>query len=162
MIVIVENGVQYGVIGIDEGYAQAGEFSGTLGTLVLNLATGEGWLMPAVAATDTSTIYLVALASQIGLTSATPRFTYLTQTFNLAGQGDDPPSNVANFNAYTSAVIGQGQTAIVDRNNVARLTIGADRTEWIRTPAKGLMIVFAENSPGQAQAELFPFPSFNP
>jgi hypothetical protein len=141
----------------------AGEFSGTLATLVQNIADpADAWLMPAVANTDTSTIFLAALASQIGVTSAAPRFTYLTQTFNLAGQGDDPPSAIANFNAYTSAVVGQGQGATVDRNAVVRLTIGADRAEWLRTPAKGLMIVFAENSPGAAQAELFPFPAFNP
>jgi hypothetical protein len=86
----------------------------------------------------------------------------LSQTFNLAGEGDDPPSLLGNFNAYTSAVIGQGQSANVARNNVVRLPIGADRNEWLRTPAKGLMIVFAENSPGTSQAGLFPFPAFNP
>jgi hypothetical protein len=162
VIVTTETSAQYGVIGIDEGYVTSGNFSGTLGTLVQNLATGDAYLMPAVANTDTSTIFLVALASQLGLTSASPRFTYLTQTFNLAGQGDDPPSAVANFNAYTSAVIGQGQGATVDRNATVRLPIGADRNEWLRTPAKGLMIVFAENSPGSGQAHLFPFPAFNP
>jgi hypothetical protein len=163
VIVTSESGAQYGVIGIDEGYAQTQSFSGTLGTLVQNLANpNDAWLMPAVANTDTSTIFLLALASQIGLTSATPRFTYLTQTFNLAGQGDDPPSAVANFNAYASAVTGQGQFATIARNDTVRLSIGADRAEWLRTPAKGLMIVFAENSPGAAQAELFPFTAFNP
>ncbi|HMJ53322.1 MAG TPA: hypothetical protein VK540_14645 [Polyangiaceae bacterium] len=51
---------------------------------------------------------------------------------------------------------------MIARNDVVRLTIGADGAEWMRTPTKGLMIVFAENSPGAAQAELFPFPAFNP
>jgi hypothetical protein len=157
-----EAGAQFGVIGIDEGYVQTGEFTGTLATLVQNIATGDAWLMPAIANTDTSTIFLAALASQIGATAAAPRFSYLTQTFNLADQGDDPPSAVANFNAYTSAVIGQGTGALVDRNGTARLAIGADRAEWAQTPAKGLMIVFAENSPGAAQAGLFPFTGFGP
>ena len=163
LIVTAASGAQYGVIGIDEGYAVSGAFSGTLATLVLNLANpDEGWLMPAVANTDTSTIYLLALASQIGVTSAAPRFSYFSQTFNLAGEGDDPPSAVANYNAYTSAVIGQGLGALVDRNATATLAIGVDRTEWLQTPARGLMVVFAENSPGAAQAGLFPFPAFSP
>jgi hypothetical protein len=163
VIVTTEGGAQYGVIGIDEGYITAGEYTGTLATLVQNLADpADAWLNTAIANTDTSTIYLAAFASQLQLTSAAPRFTYLTQTFNLSGQGDDPPSAVANFNAFTSAVTGQGQFAAVDRNAVVRLPIGADRDEWARTPAKGLMIVFAENSPGAAQAELFAFPAFNP
>jgi subtilisin family serine protease len=157
-----EAGAQYAVIGLDQGNVQSGSYNGTVATLVENLATGDAWLMPAVANTDTSTIFLAALASQLGLTAAAPRFTYLSQTFNLAGEGDDPPSLLGNFNAYTSAVIGQGQSANVARNNVVRLPIGADRNEWLRTPAKGLMIVFAENSPGTSQAGLFPFPAFNP
>ena len=162
VMVTAASGAQYGVIGVDEGYAVSGAFNGTLATLVLNIATGEGWLMPAVANTDTSTILLLALASQMGVSSAAPRFTYFSQTFNLAGEGDDPPSAVANYNAYTSAVIGQGLFATVDRNATARLAIGVDRTEWLLTPAKGLMVVFAENSPGSAQAGLFPFPAFGP
>ena len=155
-------GAQYGVIGMDEGYALAEAFNGTLATVVVNLATGDAWLMPAVASTDTSTILLWALGSQLGVTSAAPRFSYFTQTFNLAGEGDDPPSAIASFNAYASAVVGQGQLASVERNGTLRLAIGADRAEWLRTPAKGLMVVFAENSPGAAQAELFPFSAFNP
>ncbi|MET0595373.1 MAG: S8 family serine peptidase, partial [Polyangiaceae bacterium] len=159
VIVTNEAGAQFGVIGIDEGYVQTGEFTGTLGTLVQNLATGDAWLMPAIADTDTSTIFLAALGSQLGLNATTPRLTYLTQTFSLAGTGDDPPSATASFNAYTSSVIGQGTGATVDRNGTSRLTIGADRTEWAKPPAKGLMIVFAENSPGASQAGLFAFPN---
>jgi hypothetical protein len=162
LMITNEAGAKFAVIGIDEGYAQTGSFTGTVGTLVQNMATGDAWLMPAIANTDTSTIFLAALASQLGLTTAAPRFTYLSQTFNLSGEGDDPPSALGNFNAYTSAVVGQGQGAVVDRNSVVRLTIGADRNEWLRTPSKGLMIVFAENSPGASQAGLFPFPAFNP
>jgi len=163
IVVTAESGAQYFVVGIDEGFITAGEYTGTLATFVQNVADpNDAWLMPATANTDTSTIYLAALASQIGLTAAAPRFTYYAQTFNIAGQGDDPPSATANFNAYTSAVIGQGQFATVDRNAVVRLPIGADRDEWLRTPAKGLMVVFAENSPGAAQAELFSFPALNP
>jgi minor extracellular serine protease Vpr len=163
LIVTAESGAQYGVIGIDEGYAVAGAFNGTLATMVLNLADPtQAWLMPAVANTDTSTILLMALASQIGVTSAAPRFTYFSQTFNLAGQGDDPPSAVANYNAYASALVGQGQFATVDRNAITRFAIGVDGTEWQRTPARGLMIVFAENPAGSEQAGLFPFPAFGP
>ena len=118
--------------------------------------------MPAVANNDTSTLFLTALASQMGITSAAPRFTYLSQTFSYLGEGDDPPSEVASFNAYTPAVAGQGSSATVDRNGIARLAIGADRAEWQQTPAKGLMVVFAENSPGAAQAGLFQFPAISP
>jgi hypothetical protein len=104
----------------------------------------------------------VALASQMGVSSAAPRFSYLSQTFSLSGEGDDPPSAVASFNAYTSSVIGHGLNVLVDPNNVVRLAIGVDRTEWQQTPAKGLMVVFAENSPGARQAGLFAFPAFSP
>ena len=163
LVVTSASGAQYAVIGIDEGYAVAGAFNGRLTTLVLNLADPtQGWIMPAVSSTDSGSILLLAFASQIGVTSAAPRFSYFSQTFNLAGEGDDPPSAIANYNAYTSAVIGQGLSAQVDPNTTTSLAIGVDRTEWLQTPAKGLMVVFAENSPGSPQAGLFPFPAFSP
>jgi hypothetical protein len=99
-------------------------------------------------------------ASQLNLSAAKPRFAYLTQTFNFAGQGDDAQSDPATFNAFSSSLLGQGQFTAVNRNQSIKLPIGVDATEFAITPAKGLMVLELENSPGTSQADLLSLRAF--
>ena len=108
--------------------------------------------------TDSGIVYLYALASQVGLSAAAPRFRYLIESYDLFGLSpDDLPPELGQFNAYDSALVGQGQFATLEPNAATRLALGVQRREWTRTPAKGLMVVLAENPAGPAQAELYPF-----
>ncbi len=161
IIVTAENGDQYLVLGIDGGLLEIGDFTGQFATLVVNLTTGDATVMPAYAPTDSGMVYLYALASQIGLSPAAPRFSYFIESYDLFGLSpDDLPDGEGQFNAYDSALVGQGQFAALEPNTTTRLGLAVQRREWALTPAKGLMLVLAENPAGPAQADLFPFDGF--
>jgi minor extracellular serine protease Vpr len=154
-----EAGDQFVVVGADTGLLQGtGEVTGELGTLILNVATGDSVLLPAFAPTDSNMVYLVALGSLLNLTADQPRFAYLVQTSNVVGASDpDAPTDTATFNAFSSALIGQGQFVTVAPNETATVSIAVDPVEWTVTPPKGVMVVFAENAPRPEQeAVLFP------
>lgn len=154
--ITTESGGEYLIIGADRGALETGELSGELATLIVNIATDESVLLPALAATDSSVVYLVALASQLGLTPEQPRFSYYTETFSGADTGDDPASETASFNAYASALVGQGQASNVAPDAVATLRVSVDPKESALTPPRGVMVVFEANAPGPAQASLLP------
>jgi hypothetical protein len=156
VLVTTERGDQYLLIGIDNGLILWGGFSGELGTLVVNLTTGETTLNPAVAPTDSGLVYLYAATSQLGLSADAPRFSYGIAAHDVFGLSpDDVIEEVGSFNAFDSALIGHGQSMSVEPNATVRLPLGVRRSEWALTPPKGLMLVLAENSPGSDQAALF-------
>jgi subtilisin family serine protease len=157
--VIIQNevGDLYGVIGIDRGYITTGSFSGEIATYVLNLQTNAASLLPAVAATDSTTVQLVALSSQLGLSAEKPRFSYFATSYSGREDSPDAPEGVATFNAYASSVIGQGAFETIAPNTRKRVAIGIEPTEFAVTPALGAMVVLAENGPGPSQAALIPF-----
>jgi subtilisin family serine protease len=155
--VVRDDGSEYLVVGVDAGLVEEGVISGELGTLVMNLATGEATLMPAVASPDSGMVYLVALASELGLSAAAPRFSYAIQTSDLHDASPvDAPADVATFNAFQPALLGQAAFEVLGPNTSRTLPFGIHPAAWRRDAAKGLMLVFAENAKGAEQAELFP------
>jgi subtilisin family serine protease len=156
LAVQLENGDVYLVAGIDAGLVQYGAVSGELATLVVNLASGEFTLMPAVAGSDSGVVYLTALASELGLSASAPRFSYAVQVSSLFdASAVDAPAGVATFNAFSPSLAGTGRSLSVDRNGTASVALGLHAKEWARTPAKGFMVVLAENAPGAPQTSLF-------
>jgi minor extracellular serine protease Vpr len=153
--ITTESGAQFLVIGADRGALETGDSSGELATLIVNLATEETVLLPALAPTDSSTVYLFALGSQLGLSADQPRFSYFTETFSGALTGDDPPSEAASFNAYAGALTGLGQAVSLEPDALASVSIGIDPAEWALTPPKGVLVILEANAPGTEQAALF-------
>jgi minor extracellular serine protease Vpr len=158
----LDSGDAYEVVGIDVGLITTGDASGELGTLIINDQTGETALMPALASTDSSLVYLTAPASLLGLSPESPRFSYAVEVGEATGQGAaDAPSETASFNAYTPSLLGLGAFDAIAPGDARSFPIGLRTREWARTPAKGLMVVLAENAPGSAQARLFPLGAGN-
>jgi phage terminase small subunit len=152
----LENGDVYLVAGVDAGLVQYGAVSGELGTLIVNVATNEFTLMPAVAGSDSGVVYLTAFASELGLSPSAPRFSYAVQVSSLFdATAIDAPSGVATFNAFSPSLAGTGQSLSLERNGTASVPLALRPGEWARTPAKGLMVVLAENAPGAPQTALF-------
>jgi hypothetical protein len=155
VIVTNQNGEKFAVIGADAGSLETGDPNGEFATLVVNIATGASTLMPGSAPTDSAVVYVVALASQLGLSVEAPRFTYFTETFNVGGEGEpDPTSEVASFNAYSSALAVKSGLVSLAPDATTTLPVETDATEWALTPPKGLLVVFGENAPGAEQAAL--------
>jgi minor extracellular serine protease Vpr len=152
----------FDVVAVDFGAVTTGSFDGRMGSFVLNLRTGviasTGFL--ASAPTDSSTLLVPFLSSQIpGLTSANPRFSYHAKSFVIFGAGtDDVMPGTVRFNAWNSS-ISQGQFSTVAPGASASNAVRIDTTEWALTPAKGLMIVTADNKSGAKEADLLAVPT---
>ncbi|MEP7308385.1 MAG: S8 family serine peptidase [Acidobacteriota bacterium] len=146
------------VVGIDFGFLTTGAFNGQVAAAVLNLATGAvRATFLAVAPTDANTILLPVLASDLGLTAASPRFSYGAQIFDLLGVSGDFIPSTARFNAFENA-ISTGAYAVVGPGDKAFVPLSLDPAEWSATPALGLMVVSLDNfwAGDHEQAQLIP------
>jgi len=151
-----DDGKLFVVIGVDAGLVQTGTVSGELGTLVLDTQTGATTLMPAVAATDSSVVYLTALASELALSTSSSRFTYALQVTNLVDPtAVDAPAGTARFDAFRSPLDGTGAFQTLAPGATASVPLGVHRKDLTSVPVKGYMVVLPENAPGEAQAALF-------
>lgn len=156
-ILIDTNGdgtADYAVVGIDLGAVTAGSFNGQLASAVFNLTTGDGVInFLADAPTDGSTVLLPLFASDLGLTPASPRFSYSVQVFNLLDGSSAAVPGVARFNAFTPS-ISNAMFVPVAPNASTTVPVSIDGAEWTQTPALGLMVVTQDNRAGAPQARL--------
>ncbi len=117
------------VIGYDIGALTAGSFNGIPGVFVLDIAadalffTGFG----ASAPTDSSTILLPVLASDLGLTSSSREFIYSVTSFSLEGPGADSMSGTAKYDPWRPALTGGFPFVTVNPNQSVKFTIGLRR-----------------------------------
>jgi subtilisin family serine protease len=147
-----------------------GAFNGQIGVIVLNVKTGAGIIrFLATAPTDSSLVLLPTLASDIGVTADSPRFTY--QGFSDFGADDTSPTNdipdqtnTAVFNAFspslTAAVTSPAGGALpitLAPGAGATISLTIDPLEWAETPTDGVMVLTRENpnSGDHTQALLF-------
>lgn len=146
----------FAVVGVDFGAVTAGVFNGVMGAFVFNLAVPGAFSIAffASAPTDSSTILLPVLSTQIGVSPANPRFSYHAESFDLRGvAAADAMPGLAKFNAYTPA-ISNGQFIPVAPGATAMTAVTINTAEWTITPALGLMIVVLDNSAGSVEARL--------
>ena len=108
------------VVGVDFGLLLSPPaFTGEVVAAVFDLTTGDGFVdFDAVAPTDGSTILLPVLSSRLGLSAASPRFSYTVSASDLINGGQDSFANSAKYNAFVSA-ISNGQFVSVAPNATA-------------------------------------------
>jgi minor extracellular serine protease Vpr len=146
----------FAVVGLDFGAVTTGSFDGRMAAFVFNLTTGAAVVdFFASAPTDSSTLLLPVRTSRLpGLSkTANPRFTYHAASFAIFGTGDDVMPGTAKYNAWTSSIT-QGQFSAVAPGASATNAVSIDTTEWAHSPAKGLLVVTADNSSGAKEADL--------
>ena len=150
----------YIVVAIDSGAIRTGSFNGLLEVFFVDLATGDlfasGFL--ASSPTDSSTLLLPVLASDLGLSNSARQFSYSAVSFSLEGPGVDVVTGSAGFNAFKPAIT-TGQFVIVQPNGTGSFAVEVDNGEWKKTPAKGLMVVALDNAAGAPEAQLIPVPA---
>jgi minor extracellular serine protease Vpr len=174
----------FAVIAADLGALQGNVFAnGRVASAVQNLSTGEiRFRFLAVAPTDSNTLLLPVLASDVGVTEANPRFTYTARSFGnifIAGPPTQWPNQTgpekalsfgnffgtafsviegrALFNAFNNAIT-TGVLVTVKPRSETSVPISTNKDEWQLTPALGLMVVSIDNfTSGQfAQTQLLP------
>lgn len=142
------------VIGADLGLVLAGEFSGEMGSFVLDVATGEmSIFFTGVAPSDSSTILLPILSSQIGVSEESPSFTYSAESFNLLSDGFDAVDDTAGYNAYQPP-ISQGEFHVLAPGATATFEVAVDPETFEPGLTRGLMVVTFDDRAGAAEAEL--------
>ncbi len=156
LIDVTGDGVpDYDLAAIDQGAFESGSNSGVQITVLVDLATGnilEEFFVDSP--TDGSTLLLPVLASDMGVTPASPRFSYTEITYDLLDGTQASLPGSASFNAFSPS-ISNALFVPVARNATVLVPVAIDPKEWKVTPARGLMIVVDDNLSG-AQADLIP------
>lgn len=143
----------------DSGAIRAGDFDGVMEGFVYDPATGDifstGYL--AAAPTDSSTILIPVLASDVGVTQAAGGFTYSVASFTVEDSAafDEMPGT-AKYDPWKPA-ISNGGFALVPRNGTASLPITMDVAAAAAQKPKGVMVVAIDNKAGANEALLFSF-----
>ncbi|HZR08847.1 MAG TPA: S8 family serine peptidase [Myxococcales bacterium] len=138
----------------DRGALTTGSNNGQLVSGVKNLKTGAIVLeFLAPVQTDTTTIEIAVAASDVGVTSATPRFAYSAHAFDGFTGAVSVVPGTAKFNAFHSSISTGGSATLGPRES-GSVPVTLDAAELAQTPALGQMVVSTENSSGKKQAFL--------
>jgi minor extracellular serine protease Vpr len=146
----------YDLAALDQGAFETGTASGVQITVLVNLATGaaiEEYLVDSP--TDGSTLLLPVKASTMGISPASPRFSYTEITYNLLDGTQASLPGSASFNAFSPSISNALYVPVAPNATVA-VPVAIDPKEWQVTPARGLMIVVEDNFSGAPQAKLIP------
>jgi subtilisin family serine protease len=148
----------YAVIAIDNGALTTGSYDGNVVSAVVNLTTGKALVRYlATAPTDGSTLLLPALASDLGLSAANPRFSYTAQSFDGLTGAQDAFADAATFDAWNGALVLPDFVA-VDPGATVTTPLSVNRATYRAAPPRGLMVVRQENLSGQDEAQLIHLP----
>jgi hypothetical protein len=158
------NGDDYIVVGVDNGAITAGLFNGQFDAFVFSTrSAGASSLAGSLGVlTDGSTVFLPILSSQLCrsgepcLNEANPRFRYNAIGFDLLEEEEDDMPLSAMFNPWTPAIFTDNEfdflTVAPGASATTDVTINS--TEWLNTPARGLMVMVNDNASGEREADL--------
>jgi hypothetical protein len=106
-----------------------------------------------------STVELPALASELGITSAKPSFSYTVTGFSVLDSAQVDPTGSATFDAFNPAVL-TGQFADLQPGQSASLPLSIDRSKQRSTKGVlGWLVVTTDDASGAAQADEVAAPS---
>jgi hypothetical protein len=91
----------------------------------------------------------------MGITSASPAFSYSITAFDLGFGTIDAVPGSGKFNAFAPSV-SNGQFVSLAKNASAVLPVSVDKALQLTAPALGWMIVSLDNRNGAPQAALIP------
>ncbi len=147
----------YFVVALDLGQVLAGAFNGIDASFTFDAAGNLLNAFYADAPMNGSVIELPVVASDLGLTSASPKFSYSITGFDLITGTIDAVPGAASFNAFSPSV-SNGQFVSLAKGSSATLPLSVDILGQKITPALGWMIVSLDNRNGAGQAALLPAP----
>jgi subtilisin family serine protease len=145
----------------DNGKATVNSYDGNFVTYLCNLPIRDTCFFEGFAAApfNGSTILMPARISDLGLTAASPRFTYTAMSFDTRGDrsfASDRVGGPGTFNAFTPAISSGMFNYSAAVNATVTASISINVAEWARTPALGFMVVTVDNRSGEHQAQLIP------
>ena len=146
----------YYVVAIDLGLLIDGFANGQVVTVVYDSTHVPQFVeFAAIAPFDSSTILLPVLAADIGVTPASPRFSYKATGRDLVQTGaSDSFTSWAKYNAFGSAITDGQFVGSFAPNATAAVPFSVNTTELARTPALGLMVVTQDNKNGTDETNL--------
>jgi minor extracellular serine protease Vpr len=138
----------------DLGYETTGTPNGVIVSVLLNLATGAGFLEDYVDAPfNGSIVEIPVFASDMGLSPTNPRFTYTAVGFNLETGDSSTVPGTGSFNAFTPAVANAMFVPVAPGATVD-VPVFVNPTEITQTPVLGFMAVTEDNVSGATEATL--------
>jgi minor extracellular serine protease Vpr len=143
------------VVGLDLGAVLAGAFNGTYASFTFDASGDLIDAFYADAPMNSSVVELPALASDMGITSAAPTFSYSVAGFDLLTGDSDVVPSAAAFDAFNPAV-SNGQFLFLASGKSATLPLSVNLAAQHGNPALGWMIVSLDDANGPAQTELIP------
>lgn len=149
------------VVGFDLGQFLSGSWDGRYAAFTLE---AKGNLVDAFfadAPENGSTVELPALASDLGLSSTSPTFSYSVAGFSVENGGADFVPGTARFNAF-APTISSGQFLTIPPGSSANLDLSVDRLRFGSAPALGWMVVSLDDANGAAQADTIGIGKLNP
>ena len=153
-----DQAAEYAVVAVDLGAVLTGSFNGQVGSFVFDLVNGGAVFNGlAQAPTDSSTLLIPLLASQLGLTAGDGTFEYTAVSFSLEGAGVDPMKGKAGFNPWTPALTNFPFVAVGPGGNGSD-SIAIDPVAFDAQKMLGVMVVSHDNASGAAEAQLIQAP----
>lgn len=143
------------VVSADLGAITTGSFDGIDASFTFDMAGNLIDAFLADAPMNGSVIELPALASDMGITSSSPKFSYSITGVDLITGTIDALAGTAKYNAFNPSV-SNGQFVSLAAGASATLPISVIPALQKTTPALGWMVVSLDNANGAAQAALIP------
>jgi minor extracellular serine protease Vpr len=145
----------YFVVGTDLGALTTGTFNGVEASFTFDASGNLLAAFYADAPMNGSVIELPALAGAMGVTSASPTFSYAITGFDLINGTIDSVPGTAAYNAFTPS-LSNGQFISLASGASATLPLAANLALQTTTPSLGWMVVSLDDANGAAQAALIP------